>query len=234
MLRYEPGETLGHTLDPRAKLVFQSGFAVAAFAHTTPRGLAVLTGVVAFVLLACRLAPQTVVDEFGAVVPFLLAGPVIEALTLGSPWIVPGDAVAPTLAAYRTLLLLALATAYVRTTPVRESEAAVAWFVPGRVGRYLGVGTALVFRFLPVLQADVDRIRDAMRARLGTERPVRDRVRLVALGSLQRAFRRADRLSLALRARCFAWNPTPPSLAFGPCDVAATAAGGLLAATFFL
>ena len=39
MLRYQPGDSLAHRLDPRTKLCFQLCFAVAAFAYTTPRGL---------------------------------------------------------------------------------------------------------------------------------------------------------------------------------------------------
>lgn len=149
-------------------------------------------------------------------------------MTLGPPWVAPAAAVPPALASYRTLLLLTFAAAYVRTTPVRESEAAVAWAVPGRPGRFLAVGVGLVFRFLPVLAADVRRAREAMRARLGTERPVRERVRVVATAGLRRAFGRADRLGVALRARCLSWNPTPPRLSWSRADAAAVAlAAGL-------
>jgi biotin transport system permease protein len=70
-----------------------------------------------------------------------------------------------------------------------------------------------------------------MRARLGDERPVRDRMRIVAVAGIDRAFSRADRLGTALAARCFAWNPTLPRLAFRRLDAPALAlAGGLLAA----
>lgn len=218
MLRYDPGDSFGHRLDPRTKLGFQLGFTAAAFAYTTVTGLLVLTGVVGVALLSCRLAPRQAFGEFTGVLPFLAAGPLLEALTFGRSWVVPADAVSPALASYRTLLILGLAAAYVKTTPVRESEAAVAWAIPGRVGRFFGVGVALVFRFLPVLQGDLRRARQAMHARLGDTRPVHERVRLVATGGLRRAFGRADRLALALRARCFSWNATLPPLELGPVD----------------
>ncbi|MFC6728485.1 energy-coupling factor transporter transmembrane protein EcfT, partial [Natronoarchaeum mannanilyticum] len=35
---------------------------------------------------------------------------------------------------------------------------------------------------------------------------------------VDRTFRRADRLAVALQARCFAWNPTLPTLSFGTRD----------------
>ncbi|WP_435146894.1 energy-coupling factor transporter transmembrane component T family protein [Halobaculum sp. P14] len=228
MLSYDPGDSVGHRLDPRTKLVAQSCVVVAAFAHTTPRGLAALTVVVAAALAACRLSPPDALAEFRAVLPFLLVGPALESLRLSAPWVVPADAVPPLLASYRTVLLLALAAAYVRTTPVRDSEAAVAWLVPGRPGRFLAVGVSLVFRFLPVLQADVRRVRSAMQARLGTERPVRDRVRIVGVAGLRRALGRADSLALALRARCLSWNPTPPPLRLRRADYVALAASATL------
>jgi biotin transport system permease protein len=43
-------------------------------------------------------------------------------------------------------------------------------------------------------------------------------MRLVATAGLRRAFSRADRLSLALRARCLSWNPTLPALRFRAVD----------------
>jgi biotin transport system permease protein len=46
---------------------------------------------------------------------------------------------------------------------------------------------------------------------------------------MNRAFGRADSLALALRARCFSWNPTLPALRFTWLDAA-----GLLAAVGLL
>ncbi|MFW5918159.1 MAG: energy-coupling factor transporter transmembrane component T family protein [Haloferacaceae archaeon] len=227
-LTYDPGESLGHALDPRTKLAVQAAFAAAAFAHTTPRGLAALSVVALGGLFACRIRVREVAREYAAVLPFLLAAPLLEGARLSRPGFDAAAAVDPALASYRTLLLLALAAAYVKTTPARDASAAVAWLVPGRVGRVLGVGVGLTFRYVPLLQADVARLRDASRARLGDRRPLRERVRQLAVGALNRAFERADRLALALQARCFAWNPTGPNLRFGRADVPAlTLAAGL-------
>lgn len=230
MLTYEPGDSFGHRLDPRTKLVFQAGFAAVAFAYTTGRGLLALTALVVTVLVACAVPVRDALGEYVAVLPFLVLAPLIQGFTWGAPWFVPADAVPPALASYRTLLLLALAAAYVKTTPVAESRAAVQWFVPGRLGRLLGMGVSLVFRFLPLLQADVRRLRDASKARLGDQRKVRDRVRLVALGGLRRALARSDRLALALRARCFSYDPTPPPLSFHWRDWLVTALAAALVA----
>ena len=220
-LVYRSSGAFAERLDSRVKLLFQTIFALVALSHTTPLGLGVLTVVVAVVLLGAYTSPLWVLREFRYVFPFLLGGPAFAALMLGPPWVVPADAVAPALASYRVVLVLCVSAAFVRTTPVRESRAAIQWLLPGRVGQFLGMGVAFVFRFLPVLQSDLRAIRDAMAARLGTERSLAERMELVGSAGLARAFDRADTFSLALRARCFAWNPTLPRLAISRRDIPA-------------
>lgn len=221
MLSYDPGESLAHRLDPRSKVAVQGGFAVAAFAYTTPRGLFVLTAVALAMLFVARTRPDRALWEFRFVVPFLLAAPLLDGLSWNAGFVL-ADAIDPALAGYRVLLVFLVAAAYVRTTPVRDSRAAIQQTVPGRTGQFLGMGVAFVFRFFPVLQADIGRLRDAQRARLGTERSVPDRIRLLVVAAFNRSFERADTLSLALRARCFSWNPTLPELRFSRLDFLTT------------
>ena len=233
MLRYEPGGSLAHRLDPRTKLALQLTFAAAAFANTDPRGLAVLTVVTGVALASARLSPVSVLWGYRFLLPLLGAAVLFELVTLGPPWIDPAAAVDPLLASYRTLLIVAFAAGYVRTTSARESRAAVQWAVPGKPGRLLGAGVGLVFRFLPLLRRDVSAIRDAERARLGDERPARERLQTVSAAGLNRAFARADRLAAALSARCFSWNATLPRLRFGRVDAAGLAvAVGLVVFVF--
>ncbi|MFC5971727.1 energy-coupling factor transporter transmembrane component T family protein [Halomarina salina] len=229
-LAYTPGATLAHRLDPRTKLAFQAAFALAAFAHTTPLGLVLLTGLTVAVGVTAALSPRETAREFRVVLPFLLLGPVVEGATLGAPWFVPADAVGPALASYRVVLVLVVSAAYVRTTPVRESRAAVEWVVPGKPGRALGLGVGLTFRYVAVFRNDLRRAREAMRARLGDRLPVRERIRLVAVAGLGRAFDRSDRLAVAMRARCLSWNPTLPRLRFGRRDGPVFALSGVLLA----
>jgi len=233
VLSYEPGDSIAHRLDPRSKLAVQIGFAAAAFAYTTPRGLFALTFVTLAILAIAETHPGRTLWEFRFVYPFLVAAPLLDGVAWGA-WFVVEDAIPSALAGYRVLLVLLVAAAYVRTTPVRDSRAAVQWAVPGRPGQFLGMGVAFVFRFLPVLRADIGRIRDAHRARLGTERSVPERIRLLVIASFNRAFDRADRFALALRVRCFSWNPTLPRLRFSRLDTVAFGVAGLfLVATLY-
>lgn len=221
MLSYVSGDSLAHRLDPRSKLAVQIAFAAAAFAHTTPVGLVALTLLALGILAAADTSPVGAIYAYRFALPLLILGPLLEGVTLGG--FDPEAAGETALASYRVLLILLVSAAYVRTTPVRESRAAIQWTVPGRVGQFLGMGTAFVFRLLPLLIADLRRVREAMAARLASERPVHDRMALLAVAGANRAFERADTLSLALRARCFAWNPTLPRLAFSRADLPALA-----------
>lgn len=234
MLTYEPGDSFAHRLDPRAKLAVQVAFAAAGLAHTTPAGLAALGIVASVTLRAADTSPLSALHAIRYAIPFLVVGPVVEAVRLGAPWFDPAAAVDPALASVRVLLVFLVAAAYVRTTAIRESRAAIQRLVPGRVGVALGVGVALVFRFLPLVKRDLLRVREAQAARLGETRRLDERLSLVAAGGLRRAFARADSLALALRARCFAWNPTLPALRFSRRDVPALGLAAVLLASVFL
>ncbi|WP_134671217.1 energy-coupling factor transporter transmembrane component T family protein [Halorussus marinus] len=229
-LSYRPDDTFAHRLDPRAKLGFQAAFALAAFAHTTPRGLLALTGVTAVALRVSGASAREAMWAYRFALPLLAAGPVFAAATLGPPWVRPAEGFDTALASYRVVLVLLVSAAYLRSTPVRESRAAIQHLVPGRAGQFLGAGVGFVFRFFPVLRGDLRRIRDASAARLGGEQSVVDRIRRVGVAGLARALARADRFAVALRARCFAWNPTLPHLSLSRTDVPVIAASVALAA----
>jgi biotin transport system permease protein len=231
-IRFRPAATLARRLDPRTKLAVQAAFVAAAFARTDPAGLAVLALLALAIARTARLSPLRTLWASRALAPFLVAGPVLSAATLGPPWIDPGEAVAPALASGRVVLVLLVAGAYVRSTPVRETRAAVQWLLPGRLGTAAGTGLGLVVRFLPRVRADLRTARAAADARLAARRPLRERMRLVATAGLRRAFGRADAVSAAMRARCFSWNPTLPELGLSRADLPGLALAGALAAVW--
>ncbi len=214
MLAYEPDVTIAHRLDPRSKLLFQVGFALAAIGHTTLRAHVALTLLTMVVLVSARVSPARTLYGYRYVFAILGFSVIVSAATIGPPWIDAGDGLATASAGYRVGLILLVSAAYVRSTPVRDSQAAFQRLVPGTPGKLLGLGVSLVFRFLPVLRADLGTLRRAMAARLGTERAATDRAARLGAVGLSRAFERADRLSIALQARCLSWNPTLPALAF--------------------
>lgn len=231
MLRYTPGASFAHRLDSRSKLLFQFGVAIAAFARPDWLWLAGLSGLAVLTLAAGRLSPVRVLYSYRVLFAVLAIGPLVAGVTLGDPWFRSGPALDSARSVSRLVPVLFVSAVYVHTTPVRETRAAIQRHVPGRIGQALGVGVGLVYRFFPLVVEDVRRIQRAIRVRGGDQRSVRDRSRRIALGSLRRAFERADNLSLALRARCFAWNPTLPPLQFSWFDYLVLAGGIGLALT---
>jgi len=218
MLTYEPGTTVAHRLDPRSKIGFQVGFAIAAFTVPSLAGLAGVYIVGLGCLLAARLSPLRALRAYWVVLVVLSLGPLLGGLTLGPPWFRVDGALRSLRGVARIVPLLFVSAAFVHSTPVRETRAAIQHTVPGKPGQLLGIGVALTFRFVPVVKGDVARIREAISARGGDERSLRDRASRIASLSLARSLQRADRLSVALRARCLAYNPTLPALSLSGLD----------------
>jgi biotin transport system permease protein len=229
MIRYEPVDTFAHRLDPRSKLAFQFGFAIAAVAHGSTAGLFASFGVGLLALLAARLSPVDAMRAYWVVLLVLALGPLGGGLHLGAPWFDVDAAAVSLRSVLRVVPILLVSAAFVRSTPIRETRAAIQWAIPGRAGALLGIGVGLTLRYVPVLRGDVTRIREAIAARGGTTRTVRERAGRIATLSVRRALDRSDALSIALRSRCLSYNPTHSRFALGWLDVPV-----LVAATVFL
>jgi biotin transport system permease protein len=214
MLTYTPGDSAIHRLDPRAKLFFQFAFAAAAFLGPSVPRLVALFALGVGCLQLAGLAVRRVVRTYWIVLVVLSLGPLIAGLSVGTPGLSPARARDSLQSVARVVPVLLVSAAYVHTTPVRETRAAIQRTVPGRTGQLLGTGVGLTFRFLPVVRADLRTIRDAIAARGGDRRPIYRRASRIATLAVGRALDRSDQLSVALQARCFAWNPTLPPLSF--------------------
>ena len=218
MLTYRPGDSVAHRLDPRTKLAFQLGFAIAVFARVSVPWLAGMLALGLVCLAAARLSPVRALRGYWFVLMVLSFGPLLGGLTLGPPWFRIGPALDSVRAIARVVPVLLVSAAFVHSTPVRDTRAAIQRTVPGRFGQLLGVGVALTIRFVPVVRSDVERVREALLARVWDRRSLRERASRLATLSVLRALSRSDRLAVALRARCFAYNPTLPALGFTRLD----------------
>lgn len=216
-LTYHPGPSLAHSLDARAKLLAQFGVVAAAYAWQGEAGVLTLAAIALAVGAAARLPPRATARAYALPAVFLLVGVVDRAVVLGPPWVNVSAFEGAIVHAFRVGVVLVVGAAYVRTTPVAETQAVLAR-VPGRPGRVLAAGVGFVLRFLPVLVADLRRAKAADDARLGSETSLRERMARVAAAGIRRADTRAEHFEIALRSRCFAWNPTYPELVASPRD----------------
>jgi biotin transport system permease protein len=217
-LSYDPGDTVIHRLDARTKLLGQFVVALVAFAWADALARPVVWALVVAGMVLGRVGPRSVLA--GYTLPFVLLAiaTLSRAVTLGAPWVDVEAGVAATLHSLRVAAVLLASAVYVQTTPVSETQAAISQVVPGKPGQFLAAGTSFVLRFLPVLLGDLENARAAQKARLGGQRRLHERLQTVALAGLNRTFERSDRFALALQARCFAWNPTQPRMAFSRAD----------------
>lgn len=234
MITYTPGSSVVHRLDPRSKLLFQFGFAIAAFLQPTLWRLGGLFVLGTLCLVLAGLSVRRALRAYWVVLVVLALGPLIAAVSVGPPWIQPDRALDSLQSVARVVPILLVSAAYVYATPVRETRAAIQRTVPGRAGQLLGTGVGLTFRYLPVLRNDLREVRDAIAARGGDHQPFRKRVGRITVLVLVRALDRSDQLSIALQARCFAWNPTLPALRFSRIDYPVIALGAILALSPFL
>ena len=237
-----PGGSVLHRLDPRLKLVLVA-CASAASLHGGVAGLVWVGGVlVAAGALCARLRPGAGgggLRWLGLLLAFVLAARAVA--TEGTPGF---SALGVTVTAEGlrdgAVVCLRLALAWLvgalltATTRSSEVRAAVRWFlkpvplVPAdRVATMLG----LLVRFVPLILEESARTAEAQRARAVENRrnPVYRASRL-AMALMRRVLTVADRLALAMEARCYTEARTAPPLAAGRRDWLTFAAAGLLLA----
>ena len=139
------------------------------------------------------------------------------------------------LVSLRLALVFLLGAAFVATTPFTEIRAGVERILrplPGVPAARIATMLALLVRFVPVVLEQAARTGEAQRARAVENRknPLARTVRF-AIPLMRRVFETADRLVLAMEARCYSEHRTGPELRAGARDWAVFLAGaGLIAA----
>ncbi|MCU0561759.1 MAG: energy-coupling factor transporter transmembrane protein EcfT [Desulfobacterales bacterium] len=120
-------------------------------------------------------------------------------------------------ACLRLALMFVLGGVFIGLTPTGEIKAAVQWYlrpIPGVPAARVATMLGLIARFIPVIFAEAARTSEAQRARLGDRRrsPV-GRLATFGLPLVRRIVLSADRLALAMEARCYSELRTEPELA---------------------
>ena len=123
------------------------------------------------------------------------------------------------LVCWRLVIVIMTGLAFVLTTRPSEIKAAVEWMLrpfPLVPAKRIATMMSLIVRFMPVIFQQAKETLDAQRAR-GVENRKNPVYRLVKLGIplLRRIFERADKLALAMEARCYSEKRTDPILSSG-------------------
>jgi energy-coupling factor transporter transmembrane protein EcfT len=226
---FRPGHSRLHRLDVRVKMGVLALLGVTASA-AGPAGLALLSVLVLAGIYDVRLAMGRLVGATRWLLIVLLLAALVRSFSVpGDPLWKAGPLILSRQGAveglgftWRIMLVVlggALLTSTTRTWAVR---AAVAWLLsplPGVPARRVATMMGLLVRFIPEVIQQAAETRDAQRAR-GIENarsPVR-RMAVFCIGLMRRTLLRADRLAMAMTARCYNDLRLDPPLAFSRRD----------------
>jgi energy-coupling factor transporter transmembrane protein EcfT len=223
---FRPGASLLHGLDVRFKLVFLALISLASL-KAAPLALCVLTIVLIGVIIDIRLPIKVILKELRYFLIILLFVFIARMLTTpGSP-LIQFKAVSVTregvhvgiLVCWRLVIIIMIGLSFVATTRPSEIKAAIQWFLnpfPFIPAKRVATMMSLVIRFMPVILDQAKETADAQRAR-GVENrknPVY-RLRKLVIPLMRRTFESADKLAVAMEARCYSENRTDPGLSCG-------------------
>ena len=220
---FQPGTSLLHKLDVRFKLLFLILISLVSLGGGFT-GLGVLTGLVAGLSIHSRLPLKSGFKEFRFFLIFLVLILVTRMLTTPGTALIEIKSIAITrpglisgvLICWRLVIIALLGFLFVFTTPSSEIKAAVEWFLKPAAfipGKRIATMMGLIARFIPVILNQAKETVEAQRARC-VEYRKNPLYRLVRLGVtlIRRTFEQADRLIVALEARCYSENRTDPDL----------------------
>jgi energy-coupling factor transporter transmembrane protein EcfT len=221
--RFQTGTSLLHRLDVRFKLLF---LILISLISLTGRGLGlgILTGLLAVLILNLRLPLKSGLKEFRFFLLLLLlilsarmlTTPGVALIEIKSYAITRQGLISGALICWRLVIIALLGLLFVSSTPSIEIKAAVEWFfkpfafIPAkRIATMMG----LMVRFVPVILNQSKATAEAQRARC-VENRKNPLYRLIRLGIplIRRTFEQADKLIIAMEARCYSEDRTDPCL----------------------
>jgi energy-coupling factor transporter transmembrane protein EcfT len=223
---FRQGASFLHQLDVRFKLIFLVLISLASLKAQVP-GLSLLTLILVVALINVRVSLGSILKDLRYASVLLIFIFAARALSTSGSALVEFKIISITreglyegaLVCWRLVIVIITGMAFVLTTRPSEIKAAVEWilrpfpFVPAK---RIATMMSLIVRFMPVIFQQAKETLDAQRAR-GVENRKNPVYRLVKLGIpiLRRTFERADKLALAMEARCYSENRTDPRLSSG-------------------
>lgn len=221
--RFQPGTSVLHELDVRFKILFVILISLISLGGGFI-GLGILTALLSALILHSRLPLKSGLREFRfffvllflILVSRMLTTPGVpliefESIAITFPGLVSGIRIC-----WRLVIIALLGFLFVFTTRSSEIRAAVQWFLKPfgfLPAQHIATMMGLIARFIPVILNQAKETAEAQRARCLDNRK-NPLYRLVRLGipMIRRTFEQADRLIVAMEARCYSENRTEPIL----------------------
>jgi energy-coupling factor transporter transmembrane protein EcfT len=226
IFNYRPGTSLLHTIDARFKLICLLLISLSIL-NAYPLELGVLTLSVVVVLINIHVSFSSLLKELRYFFIFLLF--VFIARALFTPDLANPQDIELKIGAisrqglydgaiicWQLLIIVMIGLSFVATTQPSEIKAAVQWYltpIPFIPAKKVAVMMSLMMRFVPVIFNQAKETLDAQRAR-GVENRKNPIYRLTkfTVPLIRRTFANADKLAVAMEARCYSDRRTDPEL----------------------
>jgi energy-coupling factor transporter transmembrane protein EcfT len=228
-LSYRPGISVLHRLDVRFKILFVVLMSLASL-KAWVAGLFVLTSVLMIALIHAGLQLKSALKTLRYVFFLLLFVFIARLLSVPGSTVIEFKFISVTreglfegaVVCWRLVVVIMTGLSLILTTRPSEIKAAVEWAlnpVPMIPGKRIATMMSLIVRFVPVIFEQAKETLSAQRAR-GVENrknPVY-RLKMFGIPFLRRIFEKADKLALAMEARCYSENRTDALLSSGVRD----------------
>jgi len=229
VLGFHADNSVLHRLDVRFKLMFLVVISLSSLKAFVP-SLSFLTLVLMVALTHAGLPWKMALKDLRYVFLLLLFVFMARSLSVpGSP-VVEFKAVSVTreglyegaMVCWRLLIVIMTGLSFVITTRSSEIKAAVEWMLkpfPWIPAKRIAFMLSLIVRFIPLVFEQAKKTAEAQKAR-GVENrknPVY-RLKMFGIPLMRRIFERADKLILAMEARCYSENRTDSLLSSGVKD----------------
>jgi biotin transport system permease protein len=222
-LGFKTGDSMLHRLDVRFKLMFFVFISVSSL-RANIFSLFLLTIVLTAALIYVGLPIKSALKDLRYIFLLLLFVFVARSLSVpGSP-VIEIKTISVTreglyqgaVVCWRLLIVIMTGVSFITTTRPSEIKAAVQWLLkpfPGIPEKKIAFMMSLTVRFIPVIFDQAKETLSAQRAR-GIENRKNPIYRLKMLGIplMRRTFEQADKISIAMTARCYSENRTDPRL----------------------
>lgn len=242
---YRDGSSILHNIDPRFKIILLILFSLATLNTSIP-ALACLT------LLICGLMAfihVSILDLLKELRYFLVLVLIVFIIRLAAT---PGDPLFQVfgitfsrpgmmeglMVCWRLLLIVLMSFLFISSTRISAIKSAIEQLlapIPVIPEKRVATMMGLIVRFIPVIFQKAQGVSEAQKARCVTSRknPIY-RLRVLSMPLLRGIFQDADKLAMAMTARCYDENQTIPPRKIRPIDWLALALGGVICWVLFI
>ena len=220
---FRPGQTRLHKLDIRCKLVLLIGFNLISL-RVSPFGLLLLAPPLLLLFSSLRIPIIRTLGQirlFFVLLLFVLLSRMFfmagdELITLAGLIVTQQGLSSGLLFCGRLMAILVGSIIFVATSSSMEIKTGLEWFLkplPFVPEKRIGIMISLMIRFIPLIFEQAAEINNAQKARAveNIKNPVR-RLILFSIPLLVKTFQTADRLVVAMEARCYSEDRTDPEL----------------------